>query len=290
MEDLPKKYSASSNLSTLLRIIWLLYSIFFLSGCSGVVILDPRGYVGLNEKFLIIIAAALMLLVVLPSIIMTLLFSWRYRQSNKKAKYAPEWSSSKILEWAIWIVPGIIIVILSGLVWRASHRLDPFRALKASEPPLVIQVISMDWKWLFIYPEQNIASVNKIVFPVDVPIHFFLTSATVMNSFFIPQLGSQIMTMPRMQTQLHLIANAPGVYAGISSNFSGFGFTGMTFDAIATSRAEFRNWVESVQHAGRKMDQNNYRELAKPSVNNPVEYFSSVQPDLFKDVTTSAEK
>ena len=289
MEDLPKKYPASTNRSVL-RKIWLLCPSFLVSGCSGTVVLDPRGYVGLNEKYLIIIAAALMLIVVLPVIVMTLLFSWRYRVSNKKAKYLPEWSSSRILEWAIWIIPGIIIVILSSLVWTTTHKLDPYRALKAPAPPLVIQVISLDWKWLFIYPEQNIASVNKIVFPVNVPIHFFLTSATVMNSFFIPQLGSQIMTMPGMQTQLHLIANAPGVYTGISSNFSGFGFTGMTFNAIATSSTEFRNWVDSVQQAAKKMDQNNYRELAKPSVNNPVEYFSSVQPDLFKNAMTATEQ
>jgi cytochrome o ubiquinol oxidase subunit II len=274
----------------MLRKIWLLYSTLLLSGCRGTVVLDPRGYVGLNEKYLIVIAAALMLIVVLPVIIMTLLFSWRYRESNKKAKYLPEWNSAKILEWAIWIVPGIIIVILSGLVWTSSHKLDPFRPLKASSPPLVIQVISMDWKWLFIYPEQNIAVVNKIVFPVNVPIHFYLTSATVMNSFFIPQLGSQIMTMPGMQTQLHLIANAPGVYAGISSNFSGFGFTGMTFSAIATSSTEFGNWIDSVRHAEKKLDPHNYRELAKPSVNNSVEYFSSVQPDLFKNALTSTEQ
>lgn len=267
-----------------LKRLLLLCTVVCLSSCTGTVILNPKGQVGLDEKSLIITAAALMLIVVLPSIVMTLLFSWRYRESNKKATYAPEWRSSKKLEIAIWAIPTLIIIFLSILVWINSHKLDPYRPLQSATKPLTIQVISLDWKWLFIYPEQHIATVNEIVFPVNVPIHFLLTSDTVMNSFFIPQLGSQIMTMPGMQTQLYLIANTPDTYAGISSNFSGRGFNGMAFKATATSEQQFEAWVQNVQNASKKLDQNTYTELAKPSISNTVEYFSAVQANLFTDI------
>lgn len=276
------------NCNGLIKFLLLFYTVF-LCGCSGTVILHPQGYIGSSERSLIIIAALLMLIVVLPAIFMTIIFAWRYRESNKKAKYSPDWQSSRKLEIIIWIVPSIIITILSVIVWIDTHKLDPYRPLKSTNTPLVIQVISLNWKWLFIYPQQQIATVNKIVFPVNVPIHFYLTSDSLMNSFFIPQLGSQIMTMPGMQTQLFLLADTPGTYSGISANFSGFGFTGMTFNAIATSAQQFQDWVSSVQQLSKKLDQDSYRDLARPSVNNPVDYFSSVPPNLFMSVTTSSE-
>jgi cytochrome o ubiquinol oxidase subunit 2 len=244
-----------------------------IGGCSSAVIMHPKGEIGANEISLIYIAGGLMLFVVLPAIFMTILFTWRYRGSNKKAKYTPEWRSSKIIETSIWIIPSIIIIILSVLVWNKSHSLDPYRPIESNVKPLTIQVISLDWKWLFIYPEQNIASVNLLFIPVHVPIHFVLTSDTVMNSFFIPQLGSQIMTMAGMQTQLYLVADSTGDFDGISSNFSGLGFTNMKFKVIAKSQANF--------------DFSRFKELAKSSINHPVTYFSSVTENLYNTILNS---
>jgi cytochrome o ubiquinol oxidase subunit 2 len=258
--------------------------VFLISSCSSAVVFHPKGAIGVSEKSLILTAASLMLIVVLPAIMMTVTFAWRYRESNKNAKYKPEWAASKKIEIAIWTIPSLIIVILSILVWKASHALDPYRPLKSQVKPLIIEVVSLDWKWLFIYPEQHIATVNTLVIPTDVPIHFFLTSDTVMNSFFIPQLGSQIMTMAGMQTQLNLIANVPGLYNGISSNFSGVGFTGMNFQVIANSENEFYEWVDTIQKNSRKFELNSYSELAKPDIHHTVMYFSSVPTGLFKDI------
>jgi cytochrome o ubiquinol oxidase subunit II len=177
-----------------------------LSGCSSIVLMHSQGQIGIEERNLIIIATLLMLIVVLPAMILTLLFAWKYRATNKSSDFIPNWQS-KIIEKLVWVMPGIIVICLAILIWIYSHKLDPYRPLVSENQPLTIEVISLDWKWLFIYPEQNIASVNEIYLPINVPIHFLLTSDTVMNSFFIPQLGSQIMTMAGMQTQLHLIAN-----------------------------------------------------------------------------------
>jgi cytochrome o ubiquinol oxidase subunit II len=275
-----KKYHVLKNHKIIIRFLQLCPAVF-MSSCSNAVILNSKGYVGSSEKSLIITAAALMLIVVLPAIVMTFLFAWQYRESNKKAKYTPEWKNSKILEIATWVIPSLIIMGLSILVWINAHKLDPYRPLQSDKKPIIIQVVSLDWKWLFIYPMQGIATLNQLVFPTNVPIHFYLTSGTVINSFFIPQLGSQIMTMAGMQTQLYLIANTPGTYDGISSNFSGPGFTGMRFKAFASSEKQFEDWVTNVKKVSKKLDQNSYMKLMKPSTNNPVEYFSSVQPDLF---------
>ena len=262
----------------------LLSVLFFLSSCSSAVVLHSKGQVGSAEKTLMLVTAGLMLFVVLPALCMTFLFAWKYRASHKLAKYSSEFIAEKRMEIVIWTIPTLIVLILSVLVWRDSHILDPYRPLQAQTRPLTIQVVSLDWKWLFIYPEQQIATMNLIVFPVNVPVHFYLTSATVMNSFFIPQLGSQIMTMGGMQTQLYLMANEPGTYAGISANFSGRGFTGMDFKAIACSEKEFSSWIRSVKKVHRNLDFTAYQDIANPSVNNPVIYFSSVQPHLFLDV------
>ena len=261
-----------------------LFPFFLLSGCSSAVLLYPQGDVGESEKSLILMSAAIMLIVVLPAIVMTFVFAWRYRESNKNAQYSPNWHVSHKIEAAIWIIPSIIVIFLSVLVWIYCHTLDPYRPITSVVKPITIQVVSLDWKWLFIYPDQKIATVNQLVFPANVPIHFYLTSETVMNSFFIPQLGSQIMTMGGMQSQLFLIANKPGIYDGISANFSGYGFTGMTFKAIATTENQFADWINIVKKSSNKLDQNSYIDLAKASINNPVTHFSSVQPDLFMSI------
>lgn len=256
-----------------------------LSGCSTMVLFQPKGQIGSSEESLIITAAILMAIVVVPVMFMAVIFARRYRASNKKAKYSPEWSHSKAIEIVVWTVPAIIVVILSVLVWIDSHRLDPYQTLKSKAKPVDIEVVSLNWKWLFIYPDQHIATVNEIRFPANVPVHFYITSETVMNSFFIPQLGSQIMSMPGMQTQLNLEASHPGTYNGISAQFSGRGFSGMTFKAIATKTEQgFKDWVRLVKQSSKTLNQSTYAELAKPSEDNPVEYYSSVEPKLFHSI------
>jgi cytochrome o ubiquinol oxidase subunit II len=245
---------------------------------------DPAGRVGDQEKRLIVTAAVLMLVVVIPVIVMAVAFAWRYRASNSRARYSPEWSHSRVIEILVWVVPVAIVSVLGYLSWTMSHSLDPFRPLASKTKPVVIQVISMDWKWLFIYPDENVATVNEIAFPVGTPVDFTVTSDTVMNSFFIPQLGSQIYAMAGMETQLHLIADRAGSYRGLSANFSGDGFSGMQFTALAMSDARYRGWLAKAKRSAEKLDAESYARLAAPSEKNAVEYFSSVTPHLFSDV------
>ncbi|MCC4264328.1 ubiquinol oxidase subunit II [Oceanimonas baumannii] len=254
-----------------------------LAGCEGGV-LDPKGQIGADEKYLIIVATCLMLLVVVPVIVMTLYFAWKYREGRNEI-YAPKWSHSTKIETVVWVIPIIIIVVLGTITWRSTHELDPYKKLDHDKDHLVVQVVSLNWKWLFIYPEQGIATVNELVFPTDVPVEFRITSDTTMNSFFIPQLGSQIYSMAGMETQLHLIANEPGRFDGISANYSGEGFTGMQFDAIATKdEAGFEAWVEKVKADQHTLDMAAYNQLAEPSEHHPVEYFGDVSQGLFHKV------
>jgi len=245
-------------------------------------LLDPVGQVGIEERNLIITATLLMLLVVVPVILMTLIFAWKYRASNKNATYAPKWSHSTKIEVVIWTVPILIIIALGVITYKSTHALDPYRPLESDVKPVTIQVVALDWKWVFIYPEQGIATVNKIVFPANTPINFRITSDSVMNSFFIPGLGGQIYAMAGMTTQRHLIANKNAEMDGISANYSGAGFTGMKFKAIATSEADFNAWVDEVKASPKQLDNAEYAALEKPSENNPVELYSSVTPNLFQ--------
>jgi cytochrome o ubiquinol oxidase subunit 2 len=254
-----------------------------LSGCR-MALMDPKGQIAADEKSLIITATLLMLIVVIPVIVMTLWFAWHYRASNASATYLPNWSYSHRIEAVVWAVPVAIIAVLATLTWKTTHQLDPYKPLDSSVQPITIDVVALDWKWLFIYPDQHIATVNEIAFPADTPVNFRITSDTVMNVFFIPQLGSQIYAMAGMQTQVHLIADAPGVYDGLSANFSGAGFPDMRFKAHATSRAGFDAWVARVKASGHELGLDNYGELAKPSSNDPVKYFSTVEPVLFAAV------
>lgn len=269
-----------------LRLSGLLRGVFFLvltllSGCQGG-ILDPKGQVGADEKSLIITATALMLLVVVPVIVLTLVFAWKYRASNTNATYTPKWAHSNKIEAVVWLIPCCIVAFLAVLTWHTTHKLDPYRPLDSNQKPVTIEVVSMNWKWLFIYPELNIATVNQIAFPVNVPVNFRITSDTVMNSFFIPQLGGQIYAMAGMQTQLHLIANEAGSYKGFSANYSGAGFSGMKFNAIATATpAEFDAWVARVRASGTPLNAAAYRQLSVQSENNPVSYYSAATPRLF---------
>ena len=265
-----------------------LFGMLLLGGCN-MTLLDPVGQVGIDEKNLIITATLLMLLVVIPVIAMTFIFAWKYRASNTKATYAPKWSHSTKIEVVIWTVPILIIIALGVITYKSTHALDPYRPIESDVKPITIEVVAMDWKWLFIYPEQGIATVNKIVFPANTPINFRVTSDTVMNSFFIPGLGGQIYAMAGMQTKLHLIANKNAELDGISANYSGAGFTGMKFKAIATSQADFDAWVSEVKAAPKQLDSAQYAALSKPSQNNPVELFSSVTPNLFQVIIDKYE-
>ncbi|HEY2037071.1 MAG TPA: ubiquinol oxidase subunit II [Steroidobacteraceae bacterium] len=262
-----------------------LVPVLLLSGCQWVV-LDPKGPIGGQERSIIITATVLMLIVVVPVIALILIFAWRYRSSNEQADYRPNWSHSNTIEAVVWLIPCIIIAALGVITWRSSHALDPYRPLDSKVKPIRIDAVALDWKWLFIYPDQKVATVNEVAFPTNVPVEFHITSATVMNAFFIPQLGSQIYAMAGMQTQLHLLASAPGTYQGLSSNYSGDGFSGMSFKAIAVpSQQGFDAWVAKVKAAQQTLGDSAYARLAEPSESNPVAYYSGVQPpDLFADI------
>ncbi|HEV2269659.1 MAG TPA: ubiquinol oxidase subunit II [Steroidobacteraceae bacterium] len=260
-----------------------LSAVLLLSGCQWVV-LDPKGPIGLQERSIILTATVLMLLVVVPVIALILIFAWRYRASNESADYRPEWSHSNRIEAVVWLVPCLIIAALGVITWRSAHSLDPYRPLASKVEPIRIEAVALDWKWLFIYPDQKVATVNQVAFPANVPVEFHITSATVMNAFFIPQLGSQIYAMAGMQTQLHLLANEPGTYQGLSSNYSGDGFSGMTFKAIALPQRGFDAWVARVRASQQRLGAAGYERLARPSENNPVAYYSQVRPNLFADI------
>ena len=259
-----------------------------LGGCN-MTLLNPTGQVGLEQRNLIITATLLMLLVVVPVIVMTFLFAWKYRASNTNATYTPKWNHSTKIEITVWTVPILIILALGYITYKTTHELDPYRPIQSDVKPVTIEVVALDWKWLFIYPDLGIATVNKIVFPEHTPVNFKITSDTVMNSFFIPGLGGQIYAMAGMQTKLHLIANQKAEMDGISANYSGAGFTGMKFKAISTSQEDFNAWVAEVKAAPKQLDQAEYDALAKPSQNNPVALYSTYEPNLFQKIVDKYE-
>jgi len=251
-----------------------------LSGCDSA-LLDPKGQIGLEQRSLILTAFGLMLIVVIPAILMAVGFAWKYRASNKDAKYSPNWSHSNKVEAVVWTVPILIIIFLAVLTWKTTHALEPSKPLAHDEKPITIEVVSMDWKWFFIYPKQCIATVNEIAFPANTPVEFKVTSNSVMNSFFIPRLGSQIYAMAGMQTRLHLIANEEGSYQGISANYSGHGFSGMKFMAEARSQEGFEQWLAQVKASPSSLQFADYQKLVEPSQNNPVAYYSTVEAKLY---------
>jgi cytochrome o ubiquinol oxidase subunit 2 len=254
-----------------------------LSGCTHGV-LDPKGSVGVAEKALIWTSTWVMLLVVVPVIVLTLWFAWRYRASNQSATYAPKWSHSTAIEIVVWTIPTLIILYLGILTWDSTHKLDPYRPLESQVKPINVEVVALDWKWLFIYPDLGIATVNQLAIPVGTPVNFRLTSDSVMNSFFIPQLGTQVYAMAGMQTRLHLIADEPGNFEGLSANFSGKGFSDMKFRTLATSPDDFNAWVAKVRASSDRLDMNTYGTVAEPSEKDPVRYFSTVDPRLFRNI------
>jgi len=256
---------------------------------SNIVVLDPKGWVGSKEADLIITASLLMLIVVIPVYVLTWFFAWRYREGARNVKHTPDWEHNYIAEYCWWGVPLIIVLVLAIITWKSSHELNPFKPLKSDVEPIEIQVVALQWKWLFIYPEEGIATVNFVQFPEKTPVNFEITSDAPMNSFWIPQLGGQIYAMPAMRTKLHLIADEQGSYRGRSANISGSGFAGMTFTAKASSEEEFQQWVNQVKRSGETLYFDDYLELVKPSSYVPVSTYSLGDEDLFDQIMEQYE-
>ena len=262
-----------------------LAALLLLTSCQPAV-LDPQGPVGSAEKTILIDSVAIMLVIVVPTLIATLAFAWWFRASNKKARYLPNWENSGKVELIIWSIPVLVIILLGGVAWIGAHTLDPAEKLVSDKPEIEIQAVSLDWKWLFIYPQQHIASVNELVVPAGTPIHFALTSASVMNTFFVPQLGSMIYTMHGMATQLNLSADQPGTFYGQSSHYSGDGFSDMHFDMRAVSAADFTSWVTTTRQKGKSLDETAYLSLEKQSQHVAPFTYGDVAPDLFSKIVS----
>ena len=253
-----------------------------LGGCAlaDFPIIDAGGPVTVIERDLLFDALAIMMIVVVPVFVLTFWFSWRYRASSKRARYQPDWMSNTV-DTVVWVVPAIVVTVLGVSVWTYTHQLDPYKALDPAIKPLKVDVVAEDWKWLFIYPQQGIATVNQLAFPSGVPLSLTITSDTVMNAFFIPALGSQIYAMAGMKTHLNLLANAPGHFVGRNTMYSGTGFAFQRFAAVAMSKAGFDAWVTKVRKSPKALDAPSYDELARPSAPYPVTYYASVEPGLF---------
>ena len=264
-----------------------------LTGSSKAGVLNPAGDIAAQQGQMVITATLLMLIIIVPVIALTLFFAWKYRQGNTEAEYDPEWHHSTTLELVIWTVPLVIIIALGALTWIGTHKLDPYRPLDrvdaqrpldANVKPLEVQVVAMDWKWLFFYPEQGIATVNELAAPVDRPILFKLTATSTMNAFYVPDLAGMIYAMPGMQTELNAVINKAGVFRGMSSHYSGAGFSGMTFKFHGLSDGDFAQWVQKAKTEGKVLNQTTYLNLAKPSERDPVQRFASVQEGLYDKV------
>jgi cytochrome o ubiquinol oxidase subunit 2 len=254
-----------------------------LSGCSGGV-LDPLGPVGADDATILIDALAIMLAIVIPTILLAFWVAWRYRAANPKGEYLPYWSYSGRIEAVVWSIPILTIMFIGGVIWIGSYKLDPFQPLPSKGPPLEVQVVSLDWKWLFIYPEQGIATVNQLVMPAGTPVHFSITSASVFNTFFVPRLGSMIYAMPGMVSQLNLQADRPGEMFGQSAHFSGDGFSDMQFQVRSVPPQEFAAWVASTKNSGPALDRASYAQLARQSQNVKPYSYASVDPEIFHAV------
>jgi len=262
----------------------ILLAPIFLAACQPGV-LDPEGTIGDADKSILIGSVVIMLAIVIPTIAATLGFAWWYRSSNTRARYLPDFVYSGQLELITWAIPLLTIMLLGGVAWIGSHELDPAKPL-GSRDPLRVQVVSLDWKWLFIYPDEHVASVNRLVIPAGVPVHFDLTSGSVMNAFFIPQLGSMIYTMNGMRTRLNLIADRPGTFAGLSSMYSGDGFSTMHFEVQALPAGGFSDWVNATRGSGPTLTGQSYENLAKQSLSVAPFTYRDVEPDLFQKIMT----
>ena len=249
-------------------------------------ILDPQGPIGAADKTILIDSVAIMLAIVLPTIVAIFGFAYWFRASNTKAFYWPDWEYSGRIELVVWSIPALTVILLGGVAWIGAHQLDPAKPIEGPGKPLTIQAVSLDWKWLFIYPDQTIATVNTLTVPAGVPLQFQLTSASVMNVFFIPQFGSMIYTMNGMATRLNLRADRPGTFGGLSAHFSGDGFSDMHFDVHVVPAEQFSKWAQDASTAAKTLDERSYQELAKPSMNNAPAIYRLADPDLFNAIVT----
>ncbi|MEL6059549.1 MULTISPECIES: ubiquinol oxidase subunit II [unclassified Methylobacterium] len=267
-----------------LRLLLVAAAPALLGGCQQHNLLDAKGPVGAAEANILIIATIIMLAIIVPTMIATVIFALWYRESNPKALYRPDWAFSGRIELVVWSVPFLTITFLGGIAWIGAHRLDPAVPLESDRKPLQVQVVSLDWKWLFLYPDQGVASVNELVVPAATPVTFKLTSSSVWNSFFVPKLGSMIYTMRGMVTTLNLMADQAGELHGLSTHFSGDGFADMHFPVRAVSDSDFAAWVNGAKGSGAALDKAAYAELTKQSIADPPRSFGSVEPGLFDGI------
>ncbi|RZT10351.1 cytochrome bo3 quinol oxidase subunit 2 [Duganella sp. CF402] len=267
----------------------LLAPLMWLAGCDTVV-LNPSGDIAAQQAHLVVVSTLLMLLIIVPVMFLICWFAWRYRKSNTAAEYKPDWDHSTKLELLIWGAPLLIIIVLGLITWIYTHLLDPYRPLSridenrpiaAGVKPLEVQVVSMDWKWMFIYPEQGIATVNELVTPIDVPVRFHMTSTSVMNAFYIPALAGMVYTMPSMETQLNAVMNKVGVYDGFSANYSGAGFSDMKFKYHGVSQADFDAWVAKTKTSTSALTRAEFLALDKPTIKHPIMHFGSVDKGMY---------
>ena len=256
---------------------------FLAGGCDRLVVLNPKGPIADAERGLLIDAFTVMMLVVVPIIIMVFWFAWRYRRRGN-ARYEPTWAYSAKVDAVVWLIPALIVIAVAVLLWRSTHKLDPYREIASNAPPLDVQVVAQDWKWLFIYPEQGVASVNQLAIPAGRPISLRITSDTVMNSFYVPALAGQIYAMAGMQTRLQILADKPGKFVGRNTQYSGGGFSDQFFEVVAMSQADFDAWVARAKQAPAKLDGPAYAKLAEKSRLNPIVFFSAIEPRLFDSI------
>lgn len=262
--------------------VLLLFTLFVLTGCDYQ-LFDPKGTTGIEIRNTLYLCVGLMLLVVIPTIILSVVMPLKYR-SGGDTKYEPDWEHSNKIEVIIWGIPIAIILVLATVTYITCHTLDPREPLKSDKDPITIQVVALDWKWLFVYPEEEIATVNEVTLPVNTPVEFLITSNSTINSFFIPQLGGQLYAMGGMENRLNMMAEEEGVYRGISSNYSGYGFSKMKFKTKVVSDDAYRAWISEVKTSPKVLDAKTFEGLEAQTRNHPVEYFSNVRPLLFKDI------
>lgn len=266
-----------------LLIDFLLIAFLLVNG-NSIPLLDPKGLIASQERDLLVLVPAIMLLLVIPTFIFAFFVVWKYRVGNTKSKYTPDWDHSPKLQMLLWGVPCAFVIVLSIINWHAAHALDPHKPIVTDVKPITIQVVALQWKWLFIYPEQNIATVNFIAFPEKTPINFVLTGDAPMNSFWIPSLGGQMYAMAGMETRLHLMADQQGEFDGSAAEISGRGFAGMRFIAKSVSQNEFDTWVTTVKKSPKTLDLKTYKQLAEPSENTPPAFYSSTEDDLYNTI------
>ena len=264
----------------------VLIGVAALAGCTEGV-LDPKGPIAAAEHQILFNALGIMLAIVIPTILATLGVAAWFRASNKRARYLPDFEYSGRLEVLVWAIPAMTVILVGGVAWVGAHDLDPRKPMTSTTKPINVQVVSLDWKWLFIYRDEGIATVNQLTIPVGTPVNFALTSSGVMNSFFVPQLGSQIYTMAGMVTRLELQADHPGTYRGLSAQYSGSGFADMRFSVDAVPAEKFARWVDAARSAGPVLDAQAYAELAKPSSAVAPFTYRAVAPDLFDGIVSS---